>query len=144
MATLSKASTNGNIVKSVYLRQHCQKRLLMATLSKVSTKELFISDRRVSPPPPPFIVRRKHSTLPTSLRSVCSIEEGFIKKPRQTVVLAFWGKMATNMLLLRLCSRRIDIRRAGSKLWGYTVFVYYIFYNILIGFPSNVLHHSSK
>ena len=27
------------------------------------------------------------------------IEEGFIKKPRQTVVVAFWGKMATHMLI---------------------------------------------
>ena len=46
------------------------------------------------------------------------IEEGFIKKPRQTVVVAFWGKMATHMLLLRLCSRQIVKKRAGSKLWG--------------------------
>ena len=67
---------------------------------------------------------------------VGAIEEGFIQKPRQTVVVALWGKMATHMLLLRLCSRRIDKRRAGSKLWG--IFVYYIFYNKLISFPSNV------
>ena len=56
-----------------------------------------------------------------------AIEEGFIKKPRQTVVLTFWGKMATHMLLLRRCSRQIVKKWAGSKLWG--VFVYYIFYN---------------
>ena len=46
------------------------------------------------------------------------IEEGFIKKPRQTVGVAFWGKMATHMLLLGLCSRQIVKKRAGSKLWG--------------------------
>ena len=36
-------------------------------------------------------------------RTLCErifcIEEGFVKKPRQTVVVAFWGKMATHMLL---------------------------------------------
>ena len=46
------------------------------------------------------------------------IEEGFIKKPRKTVVAAFWGKMATHMLLSSLCSRQIVTRRAGSKLRG--------------------------
>ena len=73
---------------------------------------------------------------------VGAIEEGFIQKPRQTVVVALWGKMATHMLLLRLCSRRIDKRRAGSNCGG--IFVYYIFYNKLIGFLSNALQRSSK
>ena len=75
------------------------------------------------------LLHREYSSLGMS------IEEGFIKKLRQSVVLAFWGKMATLMLLLKLCSRRIHVRRARSKLWGDTVFVYFIFYNILIGFP---------
>ena len=44
---------------------------------------------------------------------VCNIEEGSREKPRQTVVAAFWGKMAAHMLLLRLCSRQVDKRRAG-------------------------------
>ena len=62
----------------------------------------------------------KHEKTPT-------IEEGFIKKPRQTVVIAFWGKMATHMLLLRLCSRQIVKRRAGSKfLGGYLYITYFI------------------
>ena len=52
---------------------------------------------------------------------VRTIEEGFLSS------LLSGGKIATQMLLLRLCSRRIYIRRAGSKLWGDTVFVYYIF-----------------
>ena len=38
-----------------------------------------------------------------------SIEEGFIQKPRKAVVLAFWGKMATHMLLLRLKAGRVKI-----------------------------------
>ena len=65
-------------------------------------------------------VKESCDTGPLSLvfESVCPIEEGFIQKPRQTVVLAFWGKMATHMLLLRLCSRQIVKRQAGSKLWG--------------------------
>ena len=46
------------------------------------------------------------------------IEEGFIKKPRQTVVVAFWGKLATQMPLLSLCSRQTVTRQAGSKLRG--------------------------
>ena len=36
-----------------------------------------------------------------------TVEEGFVHKPRQTVVVAFWGKWA-NGRPLRLCSRRID------------------------------------
>ena len=44
------------------------------------------------------------------------IEEGWRKKPRQTDVVVFWGKIATHMLLFRLCSRRVDKRRAGSKM----------------------------
>ena len=39
-------------------------------------------------------------------------------KPRQTDVLVLWGKIAAHMLLFRLCSRRVDKRRAGSKIWG--------------------------
>ena len=33
--------------------------------------------------------------------SLYIIEEGFIQKTRQYVVVAFWGKIATHMLLLR-------------------------------------------
>ena len=47
-----------------------------------------------------------------------TIEEGSREKPRQTVVAAFWGKMAAHMLVLRLYSRRVDKRRSGSKMWG--------------------------
>ena len=65
------------------------------------------------------------------------IEEVWRKKPRQTEVIVLWGKIAAHMLLFRLCSRRVDKRRAGSKIWG--IFVYYIFYYRSIDFPSNVL-----
>ena len=42
---------------------------------------------------------------PTKIADLLTIIiEGFIQKPRQTVVVAFWGEMATRMLLLRLCS----------------------------------------
>ena len=47
------------------------------------------------PPVPPCLLSIYSYTV--------TIEEGFIKKPGQTVVVAFWGKMATYMLLLRLC-----------------------------------------
>ena len=46
------------------------------------------------------------------------IEERWRKKPRQTDVVVFWGKITTHMLLFRLCSRRVDKRWAGSKMWG--------------------------
>ena len=64
-----------------------------------------------------------HSTLQYKidyriLYTVYTIEEGFIKKPRQTVVVAFWGKMATHMLLFSQYSRQIVTRQAGSKLRG--------------------------
>ena len=59
------------------------------------------------------------------------IEEGFIKKPRQTVVVAFWGKLATHMLILSQCSRLIVTRGAGSKLRGGGVFVQYITFFII-------------
>ena len=51
------------------------------------------------------------------------IEEVWRKKPRQTVVVVFWGKFAAHISSLRLCSRQMDKRRAGSKLRG--IFVYY-------------------
>ena len=49
---------------------------------------------------------------------VGTIEEGWRKKPRQTDVIVFWGKIAAHMLLFRLCSRQVDKRQAGSKIWG--------------------------
>ena len=58
------------------------------------------------------------------------IEEVWRKKPRQTDVVAFWGKIAAHMLLFRLCSRRVDKRQAGSKYGG--IFVYYIFYYSIV------------
>ena len=64
--------------------------------------------------------------------TVPAIEEGFIKKPRQTVVIAFWGKMATHMLLLRLCSRQIVKRRAGSKLLGGYLYITYFIIDRLV------------
>ena len=66
-------------------------------------------------------------------------EEGWKQKPRQTVVVAFWGKVAAHMLLFRLCSRQVDKRQAGSKMWGGDIFVYYIFNYRSIDFPWNVL-----
>ena len=53
-----------------------------------------------------------------SARTVNGIEEVWRKKPRQTDVVVSWGKIAAHMLLFRLCSRRVDKRRAGSKIWG--------------------------
>ena len=49
-----------------------------------------------------------------------AIEEGWRKKPRQTVGVVLWGKIAAHMasLSLRQCSRQVDKRRAGSKLGG--------------------------
>ena len=43
--------------------------------------------------------------------TVATIEEGFIQKPRQTVVVYFWGKMAAP---LRLCYRQIDKSGPGQ------------------------------
>ena len=65
------------------------------------------------------------------------IEEVWRKKPRQTFVFVLWGKIATHMASLRLCSRQVDKRQAGSKMRG--IFVYYIF-----DYTSNVLWHSGK
>ena len=66
---------------------------------------------------------------PSAARIRQIIEEGFIKKQKQTVVVAFRGKMATHMLLLRLCSRQ---GRQGQNCGG--IFVYYIFYDIFYNF----------
>ena len=41
---------------------------------------------------------------------MCTIEEVWRKKPRQTVVVVFWGKIAAHNHMLK--------RRAGSKIWG--------------------------
>ena len=57
---------------------------------------------------------------------VSSIEEVWRKKPRQTFVFVLWGEIAAHMASLRLCSRQVDKRQAGSKMRG--IFVYYIFY----------------
>ena len=65
------------------------------------------------------------------------IEEGFIKKPRQTVVVAFWGKNGHPHASISLCSRRIVKRRAGSILWGDICILHILYGNRLIGFPSN-------
>ena len=63
----------------------------------------------------PFIA--KQSFFYYSIK-VYTIEEVWRKKPRQTDVVVSWGKIAAHMLLFRLCSRRIDKSRAGSKIWG--------------------------
>ena len=55
------------------------------------------------------------------------IEDGFIKKLRQTVVLAFWGKMATHMLLIRCAADELLKGGQGQNCGG--IFVHYIFYN---------------
>ena len=58
------------------------------------------------------------SYLTHLLIQCCIIEEVWRKKPRQTDFVVLWGKIAAHMLLFRLCSRRVDKRQAGSKIWG--------------------------
>ena len=65
------------------------------------------------------------------------IEDVWRKKPRKTFVFVLWGNIAMHKASLRLCSRQVDKRQAGSKMRG--IFVYYIFY-----YTSNVLWHSGK
>ena len=77
--------------------------------------------RRLPPPQMWSLAQKNRVLYEPAIISI--IEEGFIKKPRETVVVAFWGKMATHMLL-RMCSRQIITRQAGSKLRGGGVFVY--------------------
>ena len=73
--------------------------------------------------------------------STLTIEEGWRKKPRQTDVVVFWGKIDAHMLLFRLCSRQVDKRQAGSKMWGDICILHFFKYRS-IDFPSNVLQHS--
>ena len=71
--------------------------------------------------------------------SLLLIEEEFIKKPMQTIVVDFWGKMAAHM---QCVADKLIEGGQGQNCGG--MFVYYIFYYKSIGFPSNVLQHSSK
>ena len=68
-----------------------------------------------------------------------AIEEVWRKKPRQTDVVVLWGKIATHTLLV---ADKLIKGGQGQKYGG--IFVYYIFYNRSIDFPSNVLRHSGK
>ena len=71
------------------------------------------------------------------------IEEVWRKKPRQTDVVVLWGKIAAHMLLFRLCSRRVDKRRAGSKIWGDICILHFfiidrlIFHQMFCGILAN-------
>ena len=51
---------------------------------------------------------------------VTAIEEVWRKKPRQTVVIVLWGKIAAHMASFRLCtrSRQVYKRWAGSNMRG--------------------------
>ena len=53
------------------------------------------------------------ASITRGLRYAVLIEEEWRKKPRPTDVIVLWGKIAAHMLLFRLCSRRVDKRRAG-------------------------------
>ena len=67
---------------------------------------------------------------------MCTIEEVWRKKPRQTVVVVFWGKIATHMASDCVADKLIkggQGQKSGGK------FVYDIFY-----YTSNVLQHSGK
>ena len=66
-----------------------------------------------------------------------TIEEVWRKKPRQTVVVVFWGKIAAHMAFLDCIADKLIKGRQGQKSGG--IFVYNIFY-----YTSNVLRHSGK
>ena len=65
------------------------------------------------------------------------IEEVWRKKPRQTVVVVFWGKIAAHMASLDCIADKLIKGGQGQKSGG--IFVYNIFY-----YTSNVLQHSGK
>ena len=68
---------------------------------------------------------------------VLGIEEVWRKKPRQTVVVVFWGKIAAHMASFDCIADKLIKGGQGQKSGG--IFVYNIFY-----YTSNVLRHSGK
>ena len=60
--------------------------------------------------------------------SIWTIKVVWRKKPRQTVVVVLWGKIATHMASLRLCCRQVDKRRAGSKMRGGICILHFLLY----------------
>ena len=70
------------------------------------------------------------------------IEEVLRKKPRQTDVLYYGGKLPRTCFYSDCVADELIKGHQGHKYGG--IFVYYIFYKRSIDFPSNVLRHSSK
>ena len=91
--------------------------------------------------PPKNSPKKQQRPFPSllSLSFFYAIEEVWRKKPRQTDVVVLWGKIATHTLLV---ADKLIKGGQGQKYGG--IFVYYIFYNRWIDFPSNVLRHSGK
>ena len=71
------------------------------------------------------------------------IEEVWRKRPRQTDVVVLWGKITARTCFYSDCvADKLTKGGQGKKYGG--IFVFYIFYNRSIDFPSNDLRHSGK
>ena len=86
-----------------------------------------------------------NSTVHMYCTIIQTIEEGFIKKPRQTIYrLCFLMENGhPHAYIYSDCEADEPIRGGQGQNCG-GIFVYYIFYYRLIGFPSNVLRQSSQ